>query len=131
MEDGSLPDEKTIKGMEEHLQQRSKRPLTDNVTVAAPDAVKYKIDFTYYINTSDASVAVQIQEQATQAIADYKAWQCTKIGRDINPDQLRAFLKNAGVKRVEVREPVFKVLQDNEAAILESENVVYGGLEND
>lgn len=131
MEDGSLPDEKTIKGMEEHLQQRSKRPLTDKVVVAAPDAVKYKIDLKYFINTSDASVAVQIQEQAAQAIADYKNWQCTKIGRDINPDQLKALLKNAGVKRIEITEPAFKVLQDSEVAVLESENVVYGGLEND
>lgn len=131
MRDGSLPDEKTIKGMTEHLQQRSKRPLTDNVQVAAPDAVKYKINVSYFINTSDSTVAVQIQEQAKQAIEDYKDWQSTKIGRDINPDQLTAFLKNAGVKRVEVTEPAFKVLKDNEVAVLESESVVYGGLEND
>lgn len=131
MEDGSLPDEKTIKGMEEHLQQRSKRPLTDNVTVAAPDAVKYKIDLTYYINASDSSMAVQIQQQAQQAIADFKTWQCTKIGRDINPDQLKALMMDAGVKRIEITEPAFTVLQDNEVAVLESENVVYGGLEND
>lgn len=131
MQDGSLPDSKTIAGMKEYLQQRGKRPLTDNVTVAAPDTVKYKIDISYRINASDASMAVQIQQQAQQAIADYKRWQCTKIGRDINPDQLKALLKNAGVKRVEIAEPAFKVLKDNEVAVLESEKVVYGGLEDD
>ena len=120
-----------IAEMEKHLQQRSKRPLTDFVQVAAPDIVKYNTDFTYWINTSDNASAVQIQEQVKQAVSDYQLWQSTGIGRDINPDELVALLKKAGAKRADIREPVFTVLQDTEVAQVTNTNIVYGGLEND
>ena len=131
LNNGSIPDAAMIAGMTEYLRQRSKRPLTDNVIIAAPDIVEYNIDLTYYINTSDSSSAVQIKEQAEAALEDYKLWQSSKIGRDINPDELRKFLKNAGVKRMEVTEPRFVVLDDIEVAVLKNINVRYGGLEND
>lgn len=61
LKDGGIPSETMIAGMEEYLQQRSKRPLTDKVEVAAPDVVTYSVDFTYFINASDMSSATQIQ----------------------------------------------------------------------
>ena len=131
LKDGSIPGETMIAEMEKHLQQRSKRPLTDFVQVAAPDVVNYNTDFTYWINTSDSASAVQIQEQVNQAVKDYQLWQSTGIGRDINPDELVALLKKAGAKRADIREPVFTVLQDTEVAQVTSTNIVYGGLEND
>ena len=120
-----------IAEMEKHLQQRSKRPLTDKVEVAAPDVVTYSVDITYYINASDMSSATQIQTQAQQAVREYELWQCTGIGRDINPDELMAYLKKAGIKRAVIRQPVFKVLADTEVAKVTSTNIVYGGIEND
>lgn len=131
MADGTIPTEAQIAGMKEHLAQRSKRPLTDNVTVAAPDVVSYDINVTYYINASDSTSAVQIQEQAEQAVSDYQAWQCTEIGRDINPDELLSLLKAAGVKRAAITAPEFTVLEDTEVAQVSSVKVVYGGLEDD
>lgn len=131
LKDGTIPGATMIQGMTEHLQQRSKRPLTDNVQVAAPDVVAYNVDFTYYINTSDMNSATQIQAQVQQAVSDYQLWQSTGIGRDINPDELMAYLKKAGVKRADIRQPVFKVLADIEVAKVVSTNITYGGLEND
>lgn len=131
LKDGGIPNETMIAGMAEHLQQRSKRPLTDLVQVAAPDVVTYSVDFTYFINTSDMASATQIQTQAQQAVQEYELWQCTGIGRDINPDELMAYLKKAGIKRATIRQPVFKVLADTEVAKVTSTNIVYGGIEND
>lgn len=129
--DGTIPGQTLISNLQNYLQQRGKRPLTDNVVVKAPDAVRYNIDVTYYINASDNASAVQIQEQAEQAAGDFQTWQSAKIGRDINPDQLRQFLMDAGVKRTVVKEPAFTVLQNTEVAVLGTVNLVYGGLEND
>lgn len=129
--DGSIPDESMIEGMAEYLQQRGKRPLTDYVVVAAPDIVEYRIELTYFINTSDINKAVQVQQRVDKAVADYKLWQSEKIGRDINPDELTALLKKAGVKRVEIAQPVFTVLKDIEVAAITSVSITYGGLEND
>lgn len=131
LKDGSIPNETMIAGMAEHLQQRSKRPLTDLVQVAAPDVVSYSVDFTYFINTSNMNSATQIQAQVQQAVSDYQLWQSTGIGRDVNPDELMAYLKKAGIKRAEIRQPVFRVLADTEVAKVTSTNIVYGGLEVD
>lgn len=131
LSDGSIPNEALIAKMEEHLQQRGKRPLTDYVQVAAPDVATYDTDFTYYINTSDSVSAVQIQAQVIQAVKDYQLWQSTGIGRDINPDELLSLLKKAGVKRANIRKPAFTVLKETEVAKAENTNIVYGGLEDD
>lgn len=131
LKDGGIPSETMIAGMEEYLQQRSKRPLTDKVEVAAPDVVTYSVDFTYFINASDMSSATQIQSQVQQAVQEYELWQCTGIGRDVNPDELMAYLKKAGIKRADIRQPVFKVLESTEVAKVTSTNIVYGGIEND
>jgi phage-related baseplate assembly protein len=101
------------------------------VVVSAPEAVTYDIDVTYYINSSDSAKAVSIQEQAADALAKYQLWQSAKIGRDINPDELRAYLKNVGVKRMEVRSPEFTPLEETQEAIVSTVNLVYGGLEDD
>ncbi|MCD8204521.1 MAG: baseplate J/gp47 family protein [Coprobacillus sp.] len=131
MSDGSLPDETTIEKMAEHLQQRSKRPLTDYVQVGAPDAVDYNIDLTYYINSSDSDIAATIQTEAEAAVEEYMNWQSEKIGRDINPDELIACLRRAGVKRAEITEPSFTRLADNALPVLGWKDIKYGGLEDD
>lgn len=131
LKDGTIPSETMIQEMEKHLQQRGKRPLTDKVQVAAPDVVTYDTDFTYYINTSDTGSATQIQEQVAQAVKDYQLWQSTGIGRDINPDELLSFLKKAGIKRADIREPAFTVLSETEVAQAGTTKIVYGGLEDD
>lgn len=131
LKNGSIPSETMIQQMQAHLQQRSKRPLTDKVQVAAPDVVTYNTDFTYYINASDTGSAMQIQDQVAQAVKDYQLWQGTGIGRDINPDELLSFLKKAGVKRATIREPVFKVLTETQVGQVVNTNIVYGGLEDD
>ncbi|MCD8204483.1 MAG: baseplate J/gp47 family protein [Coprobacillus sp.] len=131
LSDGSLPDEAWIARMEEQLQQRGKRPLTDYVQVAAPDTASYDIDVTYYINTSDSDQAVTIQAQAAQAVQDYIEWQAGKIGRDIEPGTLIQYMKKAGVKRVDVNEPEFTVIADTALPVLGQCNIIYGGLEDD
>lgn len=131
MADGSIPDAATIAGLEEYLQPRGKRPLTDYLQVGAPEVVSYDITATYYINKSDRANAEAIQDGADQAVEDYKAWQNTKIGRDINPDELRSYMKSAGVKRIEITAPTFTVLTDQQIAQCGTVTVTYGGLEDD
>jgi phage-related baseplate assembly protein len=87
MADGTAPDATTISGLQAYLSDDTIRPMTDVVTVAAPTAVNYSIDLTYYINQSDSAQAVTTQAAVTQAVDDYKKWQ-RHIGRDINPSKL-------------------------------------------
>lgn len=128
--DGELPAAGLINQVDAALSDETVRPLTDDVTVAAPGQTGYNIDFTYYINQSDAATVADIQAAVTQAVADYTLWQKTKIGRDINPDELITRVLNAGAKRLVVTVPAYAALT-NTVALEGTTDIVYGGLEDD
>lgn len=130
LENGIAPDGTIIASMQEFLASDPIRPLTDQVTVAAPSDVAYEIELTYYINRSDSVNAASIQVAVNNAIREYKAWQ-RKIGKDINPDELIKRIKNAGAKRVELISPVFTKISETDIALSGNELIRYGGLEDD
>lgn len=131
MTDGAVPDDTTIAAVTAAVNQRGKRPLTDQVQVKKPEIEEYSIDVTYYINTSDSNAATAIQAQVESAVEKYKLWQASKVGRDINPDELIANINDAGAKRAVVRAPVFRVIGETAKAQCTGVNVIYGGLEDD
>lgn len=131
-QDGQIPEETTIQELERFLQDEKVRPLTDKVIVRAPDTVEYEIDFTWYINRSDRARTSAINEQVQKAVREYIAWQKKRIGRDINPDQLRRMLVSAGAKRLEIRSPDFRKIERSSIALLKGDaSIVYGGVEDD
>lgn len=131
MTNGELPTKTVIDGVAAYLQDENIRPLTDKVTVLAPETVKFNIAFTYYVNLSDQSKAGTIQAEVAQAVADYIEWQTRTIGRDINPSELMKRIVAAGAKRAEITSPVFTTVPDTSVARIETQTVTYGGVEND
>ena len=131
MTDGELPTKTVIDGVAAYLQDENIRPLTDKVTVLAPETVKFNIAFTYYVNLSDQSKAGTIQAEVAQAVADYIEWQTRTIGRDINPSELMKRIVAAGAKRAEITSPVFTTVPDTSVARAGTQTVTYGGVEND
>ena len=136
---GKMPSEKDISEMETFMMNEARRPMTDLVICKAPEEVEYSIDFTYYIGASSKKNADIVQRNVAQAVQEYQDWQ-RSIGRDINPMELIYRLRAAGVKRVEMREPAFKVVEsgaDKEKALVQipklsgQPTVVYGGVEDD
>ena len=131
MADGSKPGTAMISGLQAYLSGKTIRPMTDKLTVKAPEEVTYSINLTYYINRSDSARAVAIQAAVAQAVEEYKTWQRT-IGRDVNPSQLAAMVMEAGAKRVTVTAPTFAAVAATKvAALTGSATVTYGGLEDD
>ena len=61
MADGSKPGAAMISGLQAYLSGKTIRPMTDKLTVKAPEEVTYSINLTYYINRSDSARAVAIQ----------------------------------------------------------------------
>ncbi len=132
LQGGTLPDETMLEELEKYLQNEEIRPLTDSVRVQAPDIQDYTIDLTYYVNESDRARAAAIQEQVRIAVEEYRSWQQEKIGRDINPDQLRKKIISAGAKRVEIRSPEFvKIPKKGIAIPVQDATIIYGGVEDD
>ena len=131
MADGSTPGAEMINGLQEYLSGKTIRPMTDKLTVQAPQEVEYSIHLTYYINRSDSARAATIQAAVAKAVENYMTWQRT-IGRDINPSQLSAMVMEAGAKRVTITAPAFAAVEATMvAALTGSPTVTYGGLEDD
>lgn len=130
LQDGTLPSKSDCDSMEENLRNDARRPMTDYVNCKAPTEVEYSIDVTYTIARSKSKIAVTVQNAVNEAVEVYKAWQRT-MGRDIDPAELIAQIKNAGAKKVKITAPTDVVVGSAEIPKLTTCNVVYGGLEDD
>lgn len=131
LKDGTLPTETMIDGLSDYLQNENIRPLTDKVTVLAPETVSFDMQLTYYINRSDQSKAGMIQAEVGQAITDYINWQTMTIGRDINPSELMKRIIAAGAKRAEIISPVFTTVPSTSISRVGMQTTIYGGIEDD
>lgn len=131
LEGGQIPEDLFLESLEEYLEDGNIRPLTDQVSVNAPDQQEYSVQVTYYISKTNISNAVSIQSKVQQAVENYIAWQSEKIGRDINPDVLIQNMVSAGAKRVEVTSPIYQVIGSTGIAQLSAKTVTYGGIEDD
>lgn len=112
MEGGTLAGEEMKGKVLDACNEDEKRPLTDQVFVEDAEIVPYDISFTYYLQTGRSKSAADIAAAVNAAVEQYKAWQCAKLGRDINPDELREYLYHTGIKRIELVSPAFTVLRD-------------------
>lgn len=127
---GQLPGAELLADVEAVVSDRKVRPLTDYVTVSAPETVEFDVVLTYWIET-EAVDKTLIQAAVLKAIRDYVTWQTSKIGRDINPSKLISDVIRAGAKRVDVISPTFTVVNESEVAQCVGETVNFGGIEDD
>ena len=88
------------------------RPLTDLVSVEDPEAVKYNVRLTFYTQEGTAISGEALEAAVREKVEQYTAWQCAKLGRDINPSRLISMLMETGIKRVELEAPAFTSLKD-------------------
>ncbi len=133
LQDGEQPTQAVLEEIEAALNASDVRPLTDIVTVSMPEEVPFEIDMTYYINRNSQASTSIIDRDARAAVEEYIKWQTGKMGRDINPSYLTQLIMAAGVKRVEVRKPIFQVVEETHVAriVRDKMQVLNGGVEND
>lgn len=137
MKDGSVADDGTKNRILEACNDEKVRPLTDIVEVCDPEVIDYDIDLAYYIDRNGARSVRDIAAAVESAVEQYIAWQEEKIGRDINPSKLIWYLKDTGIKRVDVKSPLFVALRDGtdrltpQYARLVNVNIKNGGFEDE
>ncbi len=129
LDNGELPQQEIIDSVYEVLSSKKVRPLTDYVSVGAPDVVNYELDIVYFIESNVVDMSL-IKSNIEKAIADYAVWQKSKIGRDINPSKLISDCMKAGAKRVVVNSPIFTKIDKGQVAQSTSINIVFGGVED-
>jgi phage-related baseplate assembly protein len=137
MDDGTIAGTEVKSAVLAACNDESVRPLSDLVTVSDPETVSYNINLTYYIPENSTSSAPDIQAAVEAAVSEYKAWQCARLGRDINPSYLIGLLMQTGIKRVVVTSPTYSALHDGsdqhvpQIAVVGSTTVTNGGVENE
>lgn len=125
-----LPNSTELEGMREYMSAETMRPLCDKVDCLAPEEVEYSISLTYWIAESDQKSVSEIQNKVNKAVADFQTWQ-RKLGRDINPTELIARLREAGAKRVTLTAPQDKAVERIKLPKCTGASVTYGGMEDD
>ena len=105
--------------------------FTDTLTFQKPTAKDYSIDIDYYLYESDKYREAEIKKAVEESVKDYIAWQRSKLGRDINQNELVRRCMVSGAKRVVVRNPNFTTVQGIEIANCTSMSVTFKGWEDD
>lgn len=131
MQGGELPSEEVLEALRRKLSAEDVRPLTDTVTVTAPDLVPYEINVEWTLSRRNEALAASITAAVDAAVEKYRLWQRGKPGRDILPTRLISLMEQAGARRVVVRSPAYTVLADRQLARETSITVKYAGLEDD
>ncbi len=111
-----------LTAVDNKLNAKVVRPLTDTVTVKTPDKISYSLNVNYWIRDEDSSKAAQIVNDVKTACAEYIQWQGSELGKDLNPSKLIEKIMGAGAKRVEVISPVFTTLTATEHAVCANPN---------
>lgn len=131
LQGGELPDTEILNAVAEKCNDEEVRPLTDNVTVRAPEVYNYDIGMTFWINKEDAASVSLIQDSVSAAVQAYALWQKSRLGRDINPSELIRRVMQAGAYRVDVGALSYHEIDYDTVAIAETFTVTYGGLTDD
>ena len=87
--------EALIDAVEAALSPNDVRPLTDRVVVLLATKKTYTLNVQY-----TAEGVANINAAVASAVEEYQTWQDRAIGRDFNPDRLKALLYQAGCSRV-------------------------------
>lgn len=132
LKDGVIPEKSFLDGLNSYLNQDTIRPLTDLVDITAPKSIDYQIKFKWYLNTKDIDRQRQITEKISQVTEEYRLWQQSKIGLNINPDELIKRLREAGAERLEIESPVFNKIAKDEVAQCTKEDISieFAGIED-
>ena len=120
---GELPDEDVLADVLAACSADDVKPLTDIVTVQAPETELYDIELTYWTTKANESEVIQNVEGSDGAINRYIYWQGSTLDQDINPDELRKLILCPhwgeglkGATRVQITKPEYKELASTTVA---------------
>lgn len=125
MDDGGSPSEDVAARVLEAANAATVRPLGDKVTVEAPTFQDYDLELKYYVTQETEAAAIETIEGQGGALDQFINWQGGMIGRDINPDKLRALVlcphwesetPLVGAIRVDVTAPSYTILDERSVA---------------
>lgn len=131
LQGGELPGDEVLAAVRNALSADDVRPLTDTVIVAAPEAVEYEISVAWSLARSSEALAASTEKAVAAAVEQFRLWQRSQPGRDLNPTRLISLMEKAGARRVEVTSPTYTVLHARQIARETRVNVRFLGIEDE
>ncbi|MCX8731166.1 baseplate J/gp47 family protein [Gilliamella sp. B2969] len=132
---GKIPDVNAteITAVKKILNDDEFRPLTDTVDVVPAVAVNQNYSIKWFLSESNIYQQSIITQNIERAVAEYEFWQSTKLGRDINPDELIHRCKQAGAKRIEITGMNYRVLANSEVCLFvkDDNRITFAGTESE
>ena len=129
MTGGALPSDEIINSVYQACNAENIRPDTDYVTVKKPEIVIYDVNIKYYVSENNSGSSHVIQNSVNSAVNNYVLWQKSALGRDINPDKLKADVIASGAKRCVITSPEFTVISSKQVSHARNITITYGGIE--
>jgi len=130
LENGEIPGDEILNMVYDAVNAEKIRPLTDKVECLPPKTVSYDLEVEYYIK--DTADVTAVQKAAETAVNEFVLWQKSKLGRDINTDELIYKLKSiSGIKRIKIKSPDFVSLQSIEVAVANNISLTLKGREDE
>lgn len=125
---GKIPDNDILEKVRKTCSADDVRPMTDKVVVQAPQKITYDISITYYTTNDAESDCIDTIEGIGGAVEQYIEWQGTKMGREINPDKLRALClapkEGTGCERIVITSPRYRTLEETQIAIFSGNKTI-------
>lgn len=131
LQNGGIPTAEYCESVLNYIKDLKVTPDTDKVQVLAPGVVNYTIEATYYIPESKKDIADGVKESIEDAGQEFADYERSKIGRAINPNILTAYANAAGASRIEIISPSYSAIENNEVAICDKINLIFGGFEKE
>lgn len=123
MNNGQGPDEEVTEKILSVVNDKKIRAMNDLLSVQPPEFPVYDIRIKYYITSETEAAAIQAVEGVGGAVDRYKEWQDGAMGRDVNPDKLRALILCpnweeglTGALRVDIAAPQHRKLDRRQVA---------------
>ena len=128
MKGGGLPSQEVLDLVQKTLSAERVRPLTDWVSVEAPEQIFYEIKADLFLYKSHSMLAQNILEAAQARLERYAQMKKERLGQDIVPEQIVGVLqKISGVYRAIVISPSYIELKKNQVAICQNITITIAG----
>lgn len=122
-QNGTLPSDTVVEQIERACNDDAVRNFNDRIIVRSAVPYEYQINVTCYISPKEDVEG--IKTAIAEAVENYKQWQSSQIGKNINKDRLQMYLMMAGAYKVTVVSPSHRVINDNNVAVCTNAQINY------
>lgn len=128
MRGGGLPSEDVLDNVRNIFDSNKNYPNTTKLEVQAPEEFTFNINISYTVEKVNKNIENEIKNNVEKAVDNYINLQISKAGVNINPDQLRRDVLNAGAYTVTILQPTFTNKNLGKINKLGTKKITYKGL---